>query len=268
MFRVHLALIRLRETNSPAADSWLKQSESMTRASDALASFEPNRVARAVPAQESCRRCVVGNHHHRSLDMVGPRSTCSTTATRASKSRASPSARCPLATRCSFPMGLRTSSAIRSNRTQTIQGVRPGPSTPDAAEGPTAASSRVCCGFPGILSIEDRSRAPLKARACCWFESCERRTRRASPVRRDTSGGLSRRLSLWVHDSNQQQALVSSRSCPRRARVRNARVTNLYRASLMAAHPRASLGRCLSPAGSAARALQRGLRSPRAEGVS
>ncbi len=51
-------------------------------------------------------------------------------------------------------------------------------------------------------------------------------------------GGLSRRLRLWGHDSNQQQALVSSqqpaRGAPRRARWRNARLTDLHEELLWA----------------------------------
>jgi len=154
------------------------------------------------------------------------------------------------------PLALR--DALRDTR-------RGAPGTLNAGRGASVTSRRARRRVrrPALARLGSRTSAVTRssARACCWFESRGRAHAPRQPrrVRRSASGGCHVACAFWVHASNQQQTLVSSHSGPRGTRVRNARVTHLYRTTLMAAHSRASLGRRLSPAGSAARALHRGL---------
>ena len=61
-------------------------------------------------------------------------------------------------------------------------------------------------------------------------------------VRRSALGGCHGACAVCGHDSNQQQALVSARSNPRRARSVHARIVDAYRATPLAANSRPSLG--------------------------
>ena len=101
-----------------------------------------------------------------------------------------------------------------ATRFVTPEGVRPGPSTPDAAPGRAARGggsdgyvlpNRYC--LPGLSSRRSQL-ARVSARASCWFESCERAHAPRQPrrVRRCTSGGalvffaarVGERATLWT----------------------------------------------------------------------
>ncbi len=87
---------------------------------------------------------------------------------------------------------------------------RLGDEPPRAAEGPTGASSRTATAS-GLHTLRASQLARIAARACCWFESCERAHAPRQPRLEPSQyvGGLSRRLRLVGQDSNQQQALIS-----------------------------------------------------------
>jgi hypothetical protein len=147
---------------------------------------------------------------------------------------------------------------------------RPGPSTPDAAPR-RAARGGGSYGLPLSRGLAGERQRSFDGSGLSLVRVM-REGARAAPAPACASfyvGGLSRRLRRWGHDSNQQQALVSvskqsARGSPRRARQRDARLTDLYRRTALGSHPRASLRRRLSPAGPVARALHRGFLCSRA----